>query len=167
MRKSMWCAATLQAGGRSRAEANLGRQGFAPYSPRCLADDGTEAVDLFPGYILIDLRGLEPRPIEATRGVGRLVRLGDKVCLAGDEEIGKIKAAEGPDGLVRRPRILKPRRFRPEQAVKLHHGGPHSAFHGSIVIYQGPLPGERASVLLHILGRGVPLVVREDDLAAA
>jgi transcriptional antiterminator RfaH len=161
-----WCAATLQPGGRLRAEANLGAQGFSCYSPRFFDDAVKTVTDLFPGYILIKLNRLFWRSIEGTRGVSSVVKMGDEPCLTNSAEIGKIRALEGLDGLVRLPRMMPPRRFRRDQQVKLLHGGPLASCHGKTVIYQGHLPEQRCQVLLHILGRGVSLVVREEDLAA-
>lgn len=161
-----WCAATLQPGGRSRAEANLGAQGFGCYSPRFFDEAVKTVTDLFPGYILVKLNNLFWRSIEGTRGVGSVVKMGDEPCLTDDAEVDKIRGLEGPDGVVRLPGMMPRRRFSRDQQVKLMRGGPLSSCHGQTVIYQGHLPEQRCQVLLHILGRGVSLVVREEDLAA-
>ena len=149
-----------------RAEPNLEAQGCECYSPRFFCELTKTVHDLFPGYLLVNPNSAPLESIGYTRGIASLVSMGDYVCQIPNSEVQKIKVQEGADGLVRLPRVSAQRRFRPGDRPKLIRG-PFATNHGSTVIYQEHLPDERCAVLLHILGRGVRILVQEEDLVAA
>lgn len=162
----VWTAATLQPGGTVKATKNLEAQGFESYTPRHYCHLSRKVMPLFPGYVLVKLGTLFDESIKYTRGIAGVVQMGLIWCVAPDSDIQKIKDLEGPDGLVRLPRMLEQRKFASGGRARLVRG-PMSTNHGSLVIFQDYLPEERCSVLLHILGRGVRIVVQEEDLVAA
>lgn len=162
----VWTAATLQPGGLVKATKNLDAQGFENYAPRHYCHLARKVMPLFPGYLLVKMGTAFDEAIKYTRGIAGVVQMGLVWCQAADSEIQKIKALEGPDGLVRLPRMLEQRKFGPGGRARLVRG-PMSTNHGSLVIFEEYLPEERCAVLLHILGRGVRIVVQEEDLVAA
>ena len=88
-----WYAVHTLSGRESQAEANLGRQGYAPFVPRQRRTVRharklwQKVLPFFPGYIFVplDLSVDRWRPINGTFGVRSLVMRGDRpaMCPAG------------------------------------------------------------------------------------
>lgn len=164
----MWVVGVLQPGGLTRAQDHLQRQAYETYAPRCYCPHERRVILLFPGYLLVKLIDRSWTAVRSTRGIASVLMMGVKPGSLGDEEITKIKAAEGEDGLVRVQRIGAPSPFRRGQRVRLLPRARLAGNKGSIVEYQGDATGDEAfsHVLMRLLGRYIPLVVHTEDLVA-
>lgn len=166
----MWAAAVLQPGGLKQAQLNLVRQDTESYSPRLYCPETRKEVPLFPGYLLVKI-GETWGFVKNTRGIASVVMMGVHLGMISDNEIDRIKALEGPDGLIREPHIDAPPKFRRNQRVRLLPRSHMAGNRGSLVNVEDYVTSRDVQVhyirvLMRLLGRSIPLVVREDDLVA-
>jgi transcription antitermination factor NusG len=156
-----WTAAMTHLSQERRAAFNLDRQGWRCYLPEILtprARGGERPEVLFPGYIFIRLdHGKDVGPLANTRGISRLLRVGDTMSLMPEHEIKAMRAME-VGGYVR----LAPRFIVDE---KIEVVSEESHLFGLAGVYKGQTSVGRCQVLLSILGRMVPTEIVEKELA--
>lgn len=131
------------------AVRRLEAAGFEVFAPKT----HPRAEWLFSGYLFV--RVVEQwRVIDRTVGVLTLVKFGDAPARCPDNEIEKMKARLGPDGLVHLP--ARP----PEGARGKLSIGTKVRIAGLDAVYVGMSAKERQRVLIHLLGRPIVAEVR-------
>ena len=147
-----------------RAVDNMARQGCECYVPRAMIRSPRThrllVQPLFPGYVLV--RHPEGRWmfLLGTFGVlGMIMEASGaskdpKPARVPDAEIARLRAREGPDGLVR----LEAREFKLGERVHVDHGAVSMD-----AVVDGMASQDRVFVLLQILG-GVRAEVRAQDI---
>ncbi len=142
-RKELWAA------------ENVENQGAETYLPRI---SKTEV--LFPGYLFVCTDGTW-HFLRGTFGVSHVIMVGSAPAKLSHHAIEEIRGLENTEGLIVVPDWVKGRRA-------LCHGekvevlaGP---FMGSVGLYQGMKPNERAQALLHVLGRETLVEMDYEDL---
>jgi transcriptional antiterminator RfaH len=164
---SRWFVAQTHPHAELRASAHLQRQGFATYLPRYRKRRRharrieTVEAPLFPRYLFvsIDLATQRWRAVQSTFGVSHLVCHGNGPAPLANSVIAQVRARE-EDGFVRLP--VRPQ-FRPGEQVRILDG----AFTSCLGLYDGMKDGERAAVLLDLLGRKIRIVLDLESVAAA
>ena len=144
------------------AKVNLERQGYAVFLPtislkKRRRGHWTPVTEpLFPGYIFISLifGDDDPAPIRSTVGCIGLVRFGQTYTPVPPELIASLKVAAGTESA-----ILEP--FQSGDAVRLMRG----PLAGLGAVYDMAKGGDRAQVLLEVLGRVQRLTVEMDSLS--
>lgn len=162
-----WYVVHAQANAETKAVANLLRQGFVAYLPRCLKKRRharrveTVAVPLFPRYLFvaIDAGTQQWRSIQSTVGVSRLVCQGDRPASISAEVINDLKARENEAGFF----IPDRPKFAAGDAIRVSDG----AFTNCLGLFEGMTGLERVAVLLDLLGRKVRVQLDADQLTAA
>ena len=144
------------------ALANLRRQGYEAYLPRCekKTANGARVCALFPRYLFIHLADDTDnwRPIRSTLGVSRIVRFGGRAACVPDDLIDALRAREDPAGM--QPAPEKPLR-RGDRVVFTD-----SALRDCEAIFQRATGEERVVVLMNIIGRQTPLTAPADTIRA-
>jgi transcriptional antiterminator RfaH len=153
-------------GGKERlAVLNLRRQDFPVFLPLIRTVDRKvgKPVEvlrpLFPGYLFVafDPRREPWRCINGTLGVKRLVSFTDVPQPVGRAIMSPLVRACDEEGVFSSRRVQE---FRPGERVKLS-GGPFDDMVGTIEAMAG---GDRARLLLDLLGRTARVTVSRDDL---
>ena len=147
------------------ARNNLEERGFETYLPCYLRQRRharrTEIVPrpLFPRYLFVRAdvdAGHRPR-VNTAPGVARLVSLGDRPAVVGDEIIAEIKAREADDGYVR---LGRGRTFAEGDRVRIGGG----ALCDRVGLFQCAADNDRVIILLDLLGRRTRVKVPRDSL---
>lgn len=157
-----WGVVRTHGGEEARAEENLRRQGYTVLLPRFRARVKrrgrwlVELQPLFPRYLFVEIDGAF-RSIFGTRGVAELFMEGESPALVRRGEIEALCAdAEG---------IVDVAEVSIVGSAVLVEGG---VFDGHRGLCTGMLSGgQRATVLLQMLGRSVSALVDAGQLAAA
>lgn len=164
-----WYVVQAKPGQERLAEGNLLRQGYRAYLPRLKswrkAGGGRRialSVPLFPGYLFVELDITREawRSINGTIGAVGLVSFGPRPAPLPEGVIEEIKAREGEDGLVHDDALS---RFKPGDRVAVADG-PLAETDG---LFQATDGKRRVVVLMRLLGREVPVRLREDQVRAA
>jgi transcriptional antiterminator RfaH len=140
------------------AKLNVTRQGFECYVPQFLDAITRKVQILFPGYLFVNT----PGPwvfLTGTFGVMDVVLHGASPATLPLKVVDELKARENRRGYVEVPS----ERFATNQQVRLTAG----PFAGEVCLYQGVTGKDRVKVLLSLLGRSTPLIVRERLVEAA
>lgn len=117
---------------------------------------------LFPSYVFVRKTNGQWRFLLGTFGIIGVVMQGGRPAILPDREICRMKAMEGPDGLVQLP-SHKNGKFAVGDQVRVAKG----LFSGYVGIYQGSGPQARLKVLLDYLGRKTSVLIAEKDLEDA
>lgn len=163
-----WYVVYTKAGQERLAEGNLRAQGFETYLPRLAsrrkgAPRGAEVtVPMFSRYIFvrIDVDAAPWRSINGTFGVSNIVSFGERPARLPDAVIAELRNREDDDGIVRLPTVAP---FRPGESLEISEG-PLSEVR---CLYQARTSQERGIVLMSLLGRQVPVRVRQEKLRRA
>lgn len=148
------------------AVAHLTRQGFNCYAPRFRETRPDKTVlikPLFPRYIftLIDSFWY---CIRGTRGVSYLLMGDNGPAQVAPAVISRIQSNEDDEGfIVLKPKIGMTERFHKGDHVKATEG----PFTDQVLVYEGTTGKDRVKVLMSMLGRQVPVTVKEQSLVAA
>ena len=138
-----------------RAVENLERQGFTVYCPM-LRQGKTGTEPLFPGYLFLQHDVFENNPdyarVRSTRGVMTFVRFGDAFARVPGELLEGIRHQE---------QNLKDCPVFKEGQVVGFAQGPFADIQAIYLCERGE---ERSVVLLKVLNREQPVVVRTDNL---
>ena len=159
---AVWYAVATKSRDEEIAKVNLERQGYLVFLPtislkKRRRGHWTPVTEpLFPGYLFISLifGDDDPAPIRSTVGCVGLVRFGQTYTPVPSELITSLQVAAdtGSD-------TLAP--FQSGDAVRLMSG----PFVGLEAIFDMAKGGERAQILLEVLGRVQRLVVETDSLS--
>lgn len=163
-----WFVVQSQPNAEAKAASHLNRQGFETYLPRYLKRRRharrveTVPASLFPRYLFvgIDLNAQRWRSIFSTVGVSRLVCNGELPTPVPDRIIDVLRAREDEIGFIRLDQRPK---FRPGDNIRFLDG----AFADCLGLYEGMKDGDRAAILLDLLGRKVRVMVDIDSVGAA
>jgi transcription antitermination factor NusG len=129
------------------AADQLGGVGFEVFAPK------TTTGPLFPGYLFIRI-GDTWRAIDRTVGVLSLVKFGDAPARCPEAEVEALMDRVDPDGLIRLAPPPKPSRRPIPIGAKVRVAG------GFTGIYLGMTAREREKVLIDLLGRQRPVILR-------
>ena|SRR5580765_1901950 len=148
------------------AVANLVQQGFQCYAPRFRFKRPDQTVlikPLFPRYIFTFIQSFW-YCIRGTRGVSYLL-MGDNGPQSVPEAVIKsIQSREDGEGYIKlESKEALIRRFQYGDKVRTTEG----PLAGKLLVYDGMSSRDRVKVLIAMLGREVPALVREKDLIAA
>jgi transcription antitermination factor NusG len=165
----MWIVARTETRGEDRAAWHVRMRGEAEdvYLPRLrelIVVDGQRALResfLYPGYLFILIVDQWHWLLE-TFGILTVIREsgGDNPAIIPETSLARIRSLEDRDGYVclpKKPRFSKSQRVRIEQGL----------FEGRTGLYDIPESLERDRVLIHILGRQVPVSVSVGSLVSA
>ena len=148
------------------AVANLVQQGFVCYAPRFKQTRPDKTImikPLFPRYIftLIDRMWY---CIRGTRGVSYLL-MGDRgPCQVPTSIIDIIKSREDSEGFIMlEQKLAGSPAFKKGDKVKVTEG----PLLDKLLIYDGVTSNDRVRVLISMLGREVPAIIKEKSLVAA
>ena len=163
-----WFAVFCKTGQERLAEANLINQGYVTYLPRLAlrkrsnGRDISVTVPMFPGYLFVHLDPERTawRAINSTFGVRQLVSFGERPSALPDSAIEEIQGREDADGVIRLPKVAP---FQKGEAVEFADG-PMSDVKAMFTV---PTGSERVVVLMNLLGRQVPVRVKQDRLRRA
>ena len=155
---SRWYVVYTQVNKELEALNHLERQGYLVYLPRHLKmrkhARKTERVPrpLFPRYLFInmDVNDSAWRAINSTRGVVKLICLGDEPASLPRGLVEEIRGREDQDGWVR-PNISGA--FNKGDRVQVTEG----AMCDQVGLFQGATDGDRVVVLFKLLGRELKL----------
>jgi len=153
-----WAVVQSYSGQEPRAEANLARQAFEYYSPKCEVRQGSRRVvrQLFPSYLFVHV-GDHWRSVLSTYGILRVLMSGSgSPALLPQSVIDDLRGRTNDEGVI----PLVGSRFFPGQRVVVLRG----PFAGCEGVYEGQSGSERCRILLAWLGRAT---VREDCLDVA
>jgi transcriptional antiterminator RfaH len=162
-----WYVIHTQPKGEIRAKANLERQDYEVYLPRCrkwrrhARRAEIVAVPLFPRYLFIrlDIESQRWRPVLSTFGVA------DFVCRSGaptpvpEGVIEGIKSSEDADRFVD---LAHQAAFRPGDKVQVMAG----PFADQVAKFDGLNDQQRVILLLELLGRELRVTVPAESIAA-
>jgi transcriptional antiterminator RfaH len=165
---SDWFVVYTQPNGEARALANLRRQGYEAYLPRCRRSRrharkvDTVERPLFPRYLFVafDLMRARWRPILSTFGVCDLVRHGDTPQRLPEGVVEEIRAGEA----AHRFDAPDPLSGAAAGAAVRILAGPFADLIGKL---QAAAESERVTLLLDLLGREVRLRLPRDAVALA
>jgi transcriptional antiterminator RfaH len=157
---SQWYVVQTQRQAETRAEINLGRQGFKSYLPkyqrirRHARREEIVARPLFPRYLFValDLARDRWRAVQSTFGVSQFVFAGDAPARVPGQVICEIRAREGEDGFVR---LGLPPGMVPGTSARIIDG----IFADAPVVIEHVSDAHRVAVLLQLLGREVSVSV--------
>jgi len=158
-----WVVVQTRHGQEQTAYDNLVAQGFDAYLPRIselVVRRGrrVESVrPLFPRYEFVRDTGESLRSLMGTRGVSSVLMDGDRFGHVSDLDVHKLRLRETSRGLVVLPR------FSDGQPVISMRG----LMEGQMGLYDGMVGGDRVRVLFGMMGRRVPVVLLESQVAAA
>jgi transcription antitermination factor NusG len=148
------------------AVANLTQQGFSCYAPRYkqLRPDKTVIIKpLFPRYIFT-LISDKWYCIRGTRGVSYLLMGDTGPCQVPISIIEKIKSREDSEGFIMlEQKLIGSPTFKKGDKVKVTEG----PLLDKLLIYDGVTSNDRVRVLISMLGREVPAIIKEKSLVAA
>jgi transcription elongation factor/antiterminator RfaH len=157
---SFWTVAQCETQREHVAAQFLAQSGFETYLPKILSKHGARerAVPLFPSYLFVEITQ-HWWSVRWTIGVSKLLMMADdQPAVVQVAVIRAIRQREGDDGLVKLP---KPRGLTRGDRVRILRGG----FEGRLGIYQSHSGAERSRILLDLLGRKVPTVLKTSDMA--
>lgn len=168
--RGYWLVARTKSKQDSWAIENVERQGFTTYRPLIASEPNPKhgqlslslkTESLFPGYLFVFTPHGQWQVLLGTFGVIGVVLQGKLPAKLPPVEIDKIRAREGPDGLIALPSVLQAS-LRPGvgDSVRVKRG----PFEGQEGVCAGSRGAERAQVLLSFLGGKVPVLLRDDDL---
>lgn len=163
-----WYVVYTKAGQERLAEGNLKAQGFETYLPRLAsrrkgAPRGvTTTVPMFSRYVFvrIDVDAAPWRSINGTYGVSSIVSFGERPARLPDSVIEELRRREDDQGVIRLPKVAP---FQPGESLEIADG-PLSEVR---CLYQARTSQERGIVLMSLLGRQVPVRVRQENLRRA
>jgi len=163
-----WYAVYTRPQSEAKASANLLRQGYQAYLPRCRVYVSharrREVVvrPLFPRYLFAGLdRALMPwRPIRSTLGVAGLVQTGDEPTAVPEGIISALRERESIGAF---DRLLPQQSLRLGDFVRVTEG----AFEDMVGRLVELRDQDRVVVLLDLLGRSVPAQLTAAALEAA
>jgi transcriptional antiterminator RfaH len=162
-----WYVAFTQPNSEERAAAHLQNQDYQTYLPRYLkrrrfGRSSNHAAPLFPRYVFVgmDIGRQRWRSVNGTVGVSYLICRGDRPICIPEEILSALAAREDDSGLVR---LLPARSFRAGQRVRVTEG----LFADQLGLYEGMTDGDRARILLDLLGRKVRVTVDAEIVAVA
>ncbi|MGD9660802.1 MAG: transcription termination/antitermination NusG family protein [Porticoccaceae bacterium] len=160
-----WLAIDTRPRQEQRAVDNLQRQGFCVYFPKIRVrkrrrqDWMYTSEPLFPGYVFIhtDPGAANLGTIKSTLGVRGLVMFGHCLMPVPDQAIAYLKSRENPetDSLDSEPVYTR------GDIVEIVDG----SFAGLQGVFQVDKPGDRAMLLIEMLGRQNALVFHLDQLS--
>lgn len=164
---ALWYAVHTQVSAEAKAAWHLANQGYEVYLPRYRKERRharrVEQVTapLFPRYLFVrlDLEVEQWRSINGTVGVCYLLTNGERPLAVGEDVITAVQAREDDDGLVR----LASTAFTKDQLVRVADG-PLADVEG---LFQEMSDGQRATLLLTLLGRSVRVTVPLAKIVAA
>ena len=144
------------------AKVNLERQGYSVCLPTITLKKRRRGhwtpvtEPLFPGYLFISLifGDDDPAPIRSTVGCIGLVRFGQTYTPVPSELITSLKVAAGTESAIPAP-------FQSGDGVRLMSG----PLAGLRAVYDMAKGGDRAQVLLEVLGRVQRLTIEMDGLS--
>ncbi len=144
------------------AQVNLERQGYRVYYPRLLRPSlyrgrwVDRVVSLFPRYLFVqlDLGRQSISPVRSTVGVASIVRFGQETAFVPDGIVDALFRRADPESGLHRLNIRRP--FQPGSRVSVIAG----AFEGLEGIFEREAGEDRAVILLKVLGRNTPVLVR-------
>lgn len=156
-----WYLVRTSGGEESLAQAQLERQGYAPYYPKLVRmavkrGKRMQLVEpLFPGYMFLPIEvGTQClSPVKSTQGVLCLVRFGETYATVASEVVVALQGWADTDGFHR----LASDKRTPHSPVRITRG-PFANLEG---IYLRDSGGDRVVVLLSILGQDTPVAVDE------
>jgi len=172
MTEDGWIVAHTQPHRERWASENVWRQGCEFYLPmfaRLVRGrlNETRAVYLFPSYIFVRPPNGQWHFLIGTWGIESVIMMGEQPARLTGGEISRLKALEGPDGLIavpkRRELTKHHSRFVFGQMVRIKSG----MFSGYIGIHQGSTGNERVRVLMDFLGRKTSVLIGDKLLEAA
>jgi transcriptional antiterminator RfaH len=160
-----WYAVQTKARQEAIAQQHLANQSFDTFLPRLRAHKRlrgkwqTVIEPLFPGYLFVqlDIATQNSAPIRSTRGVVRLVRLGDRLQAVPTALVAELQDAQRHDGDAIAPEDF----LNPGDEVTFSDG----PFAGLTAIFQARSGQERVIVLLNLLGQCNRVRVPLDHLA--
>lgn len=163
----LWYAVHTQVNAEAKAMWHLGNQGFEAYLPRYSKQRRHArrveqvTMPLFPRYLFVrlDVETQQWRSINGTVGVAYLLTNGERPLAVGEDVISAVRAREGEDGLVRLASAI----FAKDQLVRVAEG-PLADTEG---LFQEMSDGQRATLLLTLLGRSVRVTVPLAKIIAA
>ena len=162
-----WYVVHTQPQGESRAKANLERQGYEVYLPRCrkwrrhARRAEIVAAPLFPRYLFVrlDLDCQRWRPVLSTFGVADLVSRAGAPSPVPDGIVEAIRSREDAGQFVD---LTRQAPFRPGDAVQVMAG----PFTDHVAEFEGLSEEQRVVLLLDLLGRKLRISVPADSVAA-
>lgn len=153
----------------NRALEHLQRQQFECFLPRIQrrvarkseSGVGTLIEPLFPRYLFLRANSATQSlaPIRSTCGVLGLVRFANQPAAVADSIVDRLREDTGADGVI----VTRSFTMRAGDAVEVHVG----ALVGLCGVYDQPCGGNRALVLLKMLGAEQKVVVAVDALQSA
>lgn len=161
-----WFAVQTRPHQEARAVENLQRQGFDVYLPKITMrkrrrDKWVSVGEaLFPGYLFIhaDPASNNLGVIRSTLGVRGLVVFGHYLKPVPDEVVNFLRAREDPElGSLKADEVS----YQPGDLVEVLDG----PFAGLTAVYQMDKPGERALLLVRLLGQNNQISFHLDQLA--
>lgn len=166
--EAFWYVVQTQPNAERKAVFNLARQGYHVYLPQYLRRRRhARRVDvvkspLFPRYLFVAVNAAAQRwrSIQSTIGVSRLVCHGDLPAAVPACVIQQLRVREDGQGLIRLDQRPK---FAPGDKVRVQDG----VFDSCLGLFEGLTDGERAAILLDLLGRKVRVFIDADMVAAA
>lgn len=142
-----WIVVRIKARDMFDGEKNVARQGGEFYAPRAMIRSPRthilRPVLLFPGYGFARHPSGQWSFLESTWGLGGVLKLGGRAARVPAGEIERLRAREGPDGLVR----LEAREFQVGEKVRVEKGAISLD-----AIVDGMSGRDRVFVLLKLLG---------------
>ena len=144
------------------AQVNLERQGYRVYYPRLLRPSlyrgrwVDRVVSLFPRYLFVqlDLGRQSISPVRSTVGVANIVRFGQETAFVPEGIVDALFCRADPESGLHRLNIR--RQYQPGSRVSVIAG----AFEGLEGIFEREAGEDRAIILLKLLGRNTPVLVR-------
>lgn len=162
-----WYVVHTQPQGEIRAKANLERQGYCVYLPRCRKwrrhARRTEivAAPLFPRYLFVrlDIESQRWRPVLSTLGVANLICRGGAPMPVPEGIVEAIKAHEDAGHFVD---LARQASFRLGDKVQVMAG----PFADHVARFEGLDDAQRVTLLLKLLGRELRISVPAESIAA-
>lgn len=156
-----WVVARFRSQYLAKFEHNVEAQGAEVYVPRAMIRVGAarrlEPRPLFPGYAFVRHPGGLWLFLRGTRGAIDVIMGSDESpAWLPDAEVARIRAREGPDGVVR----LQSSEFRPGERVRVESGA--VSLDG---IVDGAAGRDRVYVLLNLLGQQTRTEVAIGDIS--
>jgi transcriptional antiterminator RfaH len=164
-----WYLVHTKPRGEPTALANLECQGYEGYFPRVIesGDFGrqtkTRVAPLFPGYMFLRLDEATQslKPVHSTTGVAAVVRFGARYASVPDEVVTDLRARADPESGLHR--LSNRSAFVRGMAIRITEG----PFEGLTGIFDREAGGERALILLSVLGRQAGLQISKRAIVSA
>lgn len=162
-----WFVAQTHPHAEAKAALHLARQGFEVYLPQYLKRRSHArkiqmvAAPLFPQYLFISIDILTQRwrAVSSTVGVTQLIRYGESPAEVSSDIVAALRMRQDAHGFVQQQRRL----FKPGQPIRVRNG----AFSDFLGFFESMNNGERAAVLLNLLGRKVRVMMDVGVIEAA